>query len=157
MQVHVAILFKAYLDKILSGEKTIEGRYSKVKCLPHGAVHVGDQIFLKERSGPIVAVATVAQVSSFSNVTPDQGRAIFDEYGRFLCLDEDFRSQLMNSKYITLLCLENVRTIEPIIFKKRNRQPWIILRGQRDFLGVDQWQQELYSVLADESLQESHS
>jgi ASC-1-like (ASCH) protein len=148
MQVHLAILYKDYLDKILLGEKTIEGRFSKVKCNPHGRVFAGDKLFLKETSGPVVAVANVARVLSFTGMTADQAKGIIERYGGSLCLGQDFIPRVMTARYATLMYLEDVKRIEPIQLSKRDRRPWVILTPQTSFLsGENQWEKELWSAL----------
>ncbi len=151
MRVHLAILYKDYLDKILSGEKTVEGRFSKVKCNPHGRVFAGDKLFLKETSGPVVAIADVARVLSFTNMTTDQAKRIIEKYGGLLCLGQDFVPRIMTARYATLMYLENVKKIGPIQLSKRDRRPWVILTTQTSFMtGENQWEKELWSVLVAE-------
>ena len=43
---HLAILVQPFLDLILKGEKTIETRFTKVKCPPFQKVKEGDIILL---------------------------------------------------------------------------------------------------------------
>ena len=151
MRVHLAILYKDYLDKILSGGKTIEGRFSKVKCNPHGRIFAGDKLFLKETSGPVVAMADVARVLSFTNMTPDQARRIIEGYSRPLCLGQDFVPRVMTARHATFMYLENIKRIEPIQLSKRDRRPWVILTTQTSFVtGENQWEEELWSVLVAE-------
>lgn len=45
---HIAILRQPFFDMVLSGEKTIESRWSMNKVAPYGKVSVGDEILLKE-------------------------------------------------------------------------------------------------------------
>ena len=150
MSVHLAVLYKTYLRKILTGEKTIEGRFSKVRCLPHGRVFVGDTIFLKEASGPVVATATVAQVLSFTNLTRIQVQDIVEQYAKPLCLDQAFTSRVLAARYITLMYLQNVRRINPIQLNKRDRRAWVTLaRNGPSLVEVDQWQKELWSALVE--------
>lgn len=44
---HLVILKQKYFEMVLSGEKTIESRWSMNKCAPYGKVGVGDTIWLK--------------------------------------------------------------------------------------------------------------
>jgi hypothetical protein len=48
MQVHVAILKRRFLNRILDGSKTIEYRGNRLGCAPHGRVSAGDLVFLKQ-------------------------------------------------------------------------------------------------------------
>ena len=49
MKYHLAILTPGWIDLILDGTKTIESRFTKVRCAPFGKVHEGDSVYLKER------------------------------------------------------------------------------------------------------------
>ena len=60
MQHHRAILAKGWIDPILEGAKTIESRFTKVRCAPYGKVNTGDLVYMKECGGPVKGHFTVA-------------------------------------------------------------------------------------------------
>ena len=41
---HLAILTPSWIELILDGSKTIESRFTKVRCLPFGKVRAGDVV-----------------------------------------------------------------------------------------------------------------
>jgi len=148
MRAHLAVLYAEYLSKVLAGEKTVEGRFSKVRCAPHGMVSAGDRVFLKEQSGPVMALADVAQVLTFENLSRCQAELLIAQYGARLCIGEDFVPRVISARYITLMRLARVTLLPPMWLDKRDRRPWVVLSPQRSFFGRDQWQQALWSVLA---------
>jgi len=62
---HLAILNKHFLDKIISGEKTVESRWSKYKIVPFGKVSRGDTIYFKYSGGTVVGRSKVIELTSF--------------------------------------------------------------------------------------------
>jgi len=57
---HLAIFNPPFLELILERRKTIEGRFSKVRCAPFGAVQEGDVVLMKE-SGGLVRVHSLSR------------------------------------------------------------------------------------------------
>lgn len=60
---HIAILRQPFFNMVLSGEKTIESRWSIHKVAPYGKVGVGDEILLKETGKDVTATAKVKKKS----------------------------------------------------------------------------------------------
>jgi hypothetical protein len=60
--IHLAVFVEPFLQFVLDGTKTVESRFSTNRCAPYQSVRRGDVLLLKRSSGPIVAVAEVAQV-----------------------------------------------------------------------------------------------
>ena len=60
MKYHLAILTPGWIDLILDGSKTIESRFTKVRCAPFGKVHEGDSVYLKESGGLVKGMFRVA-------------------------------------------------------------------------------------------------
>lgn len=44
---HIAIFRQPFFNLIMSGEKTVESRWSMKKIAPYGAVKIGDEIFFE--------------------------------------------------------------------------------------------------------------
>lgn len=127
MQIHLAILHKHYLSKILAGEKTIESRFTKVKCLPHGRVGINDLIFLKQTAGDIVATAYVDNVIYFENLSSDDVNQILNKYNDKIKLGDDFLQKALSSKYCTLIILKQVTRLKPFAFSMKGRSGWYIV------------------------------
>src|SRR4051812_44681106 len=128
MTSHIAILsHKSVLDKILSGEKTIESRFSRVKSVPFGQIAAGDFVYFKLSGGPVMGYATIARVGEDDNLTPRQIDDLARRYHQELALSEDFLVRKMESKFASLLFLQGVEASEPWNYKQEGRSGWIVL------------------------------
>ena len=128
MTSHIAILsHKSVLDKILSGEKTIESRFSRVKSVPFGQTAAGDIVYFKLSGGPVLGQARIGKVEEYDNLTPRQIEDLAKRYRQELALSEDFLARKMESKFASLLFLEGVEASEPWTYKQGGRSGWIVL------------------------------
>lgn len=59
---HLAIMKKGYIEKILSGEKKIESRFSMNRATPYHKISIGDQVYMQEVGKEVTAVFEVADV-----------------------------------------------------------------------------------------------
>jgi len=113
---HLAILEKKrkLLEKILSGEKSIESRWYKLKKTPYGIIKAGDTVYFKDSGEPVTVKATVEKALFFSDMTREKYKEIIDKYGDAICLKnrniEDYLKQKYN--YITLIFLKDVQKIQ---------------------------------------------
>lgn len=124
---HLAVLTKPYLEKIITGQKTIESRFSKSRIPPFYRVRTGDIVFLKEVSGPIHAVALASLVQFFGPLKAGEAEQIMENYQEGLQLDSDFKSSKQDSLYATLISFEEVLPIKPLHLIKLDRRPWVVL------------------------------
>jgi len=122
---HVAIMKKSwgFLEKIHSGEKTIESRWYVSKSAPWGKITKGDTVFFKDTGGLVSAKADVSDVVLFSDLTPRKVREILDQYGNKIGIDqqnmEEFFEHVKNKKYCILIFLEKPCKIEPFQISKQ--------------------------------------
>lgn len=125
---HIAILKQPFFDMVLSGEKTIESRWSMVKVAPYKKVSVGDKILLKETCKDVTATANVKKVQ-FYELTPELVEDIRIKYGKQIGTDkfEDWKSTLQK-RYCTLIWLDEVTPVAPIKVKRSNGAGWIVLK-----------------------------
>lgn len=125
---HIAILRQPFFDMVLSGEKTIESRWSNNKIAPYGKVSVGDTILLKQTGKMVTAVAKASKVKYYQ-LTPEIVEEIRAKYGKKIGADkfEDWQSTL-HKKYCTLIWLKDVETIEPLPVKRSNGAGWLVVK-----------------------------
>src|SRR5437764_10549230 len=103
MTSHMAILtHKSVVDKILSGEKTIESRFSRVKSVPFGQIIAGDLVYFKLSGGPVMGYARISRVEEFDNLTPRLIDDLAKRYREELALSEDFLARKMETKFASL-------------------------------------------------------
>lgn len=125
---HIAILsHRSVLEKILSGQKTIESRFSRLKSLPYGQVQSQDIVYFKLSGGLILGKAVIAKVEEHDNLTPARITELARRYEKELAISEDFLARKLESKYASLLFLEQVEECEPWQYKQDGRAGWIIL------------------------------
>jgi hypothetical protein len=134
LQGHLAIVSEPYLTRILTGEKSIESRFSKVTCVPYGGVFPNDVLLLKETSGPLRAIAVVSCVSNHGPLSPGEAQELMRRHRDRLRLDGDFVALKRNSRYATLMHLGSVFRVRAVKISKRDRRPWVVLNasGQRE-------------------------
>lgn len=129
MTKHLAILQQPYIDLILSGQKTIESRFSLNKILPYGAVKSGDVILMKESGGKVLGEFCVEKVDFYKNLTPQAAMQLMRRFKAQLCLDDDFIQRKQNSRFATLMHItKSVRYPEPYDYPKRDMRGWVILK-----------------------------
>lgn len=119
MTDHLAILKKKWLEKIISGEKTIESRWYKQKRTPYQKIAKGDMLYFKETGKPVTAKATAQEVLFFDMLTEEKIRNILENYGKEINITVDAVSRLLDKKYCTLVVLENVQKIQPFQINKK--------------------------------------
>jgi hypothetical protein len=125
--LHLAVLVEPFLGYLLSGQKTIESRFSIHRCAPYGQVNQGDVLVLKAATGPVVGMCLVDHVWSFSlDTTPLT--YLRDEFGEALCANDDFWTQRGRARYATLMRVQRVRSLPPIVVRKRDRRGWVVFR-----------------------------
>jgi ASC-1-like (ASCH) protein len=118
---HLAILNKKLnlLQKIISGEKTIESRWYVNKKAPYGCIKKGDIVYFKNSGEPVSVKTVVGGVLQFDNLNNDKILQILKEYGKRLGVDESYASNIGGKKYCVLIFLENVKEIKQFDIDKK--------------------------------------
>jgi hypothetical protein len=128
MTAHIVIMREPYLTRVLSGEKTIESRFLRIRAAPFGRVAPGDLLLLKQVGGPVVAAASAVAVREFANLTPDQVLALIDRFGQEMRLEADFAARARLARYAVLIWIADVRPLAaPRSYAKRDRRGWVVL------------------------------
>jgi len=115
---HVAIMNKSWklIDKILSGQKTIESRWYMAKFSPWNKINSGDMVYFKDAGEMITAKAKVSRVLQFDNLTDEKIKEIIKEYGGvgkicFASSTEDVFLWAKGKKFCILIFLENPQKV----------------------------------------------
>lgn len=134
MKYHLAILSPGWIELILDGSKTIESRFTKVRCAPFRKVHAGDTVYLKESGGLVKGMFTVEKVETFENLTDAQICDLFyKEYREqiFSSLSALMRrppEKWLTAKHATLIHVSDpVAFDNPLPFPKRDPRAWVVL------------------------------
>jgi len=134
MKHHLAIFTQPFLDLLLDGEKTIESRFSKVRCAPYGQITEGDLVFCKESGGPVRGQFIAGPVLSFHNVDDRKMREIAAQYGTAICANADlnFWRDRWGKSYVTLIAVTApTRYRLPKQVHKRDRRGWVPMNRSR--------------------------
>lgn len=110
-RVHVAIVLPRCLDRILSGEKTIESRLSLTRREPFGRIAAGDTIYFKERGGPYRAMVIVGGVRSFEGLLPRDIEGLAAEFESRVHGGSGYWSAKRSARYGTLIELTHVQAV----------------------------------------------
>ncbi len=130
--LHLAVLVEPYLQFILDGRKTVESRFSARRCAPFECVQKGDIVLLKRSGGPIVGLCQIAD-TWFYRLDPKSWKTVRKEFTEALCAqDPTFWKERRHASFVTLMRLQQVRSIAPITCAKRDRRGWVILRRPSD-------------------------
>ena len=121
---HIAILNKKrkLLEKIISGEKTIESRWYKAKVTPWDRITAGETVYFKDSGEPVNVKATVSEVSQFYLPSVDVPELV-DKYAWEICFNTSDRDKLVSwcaqRKYCILIRLKDVQQIAPFEINKQ--------------------------------------
>lgn len=125
--LHLAVLSEPFLGWLLGGAKTIESRFSKVRCAPYGALAEGDIVAVKRPGGAITGAFQAGPVSSYQ-LTPAVVASLRDTFAAQIhALDDEFWDQRAGCAYATLVQVRNVRPLPALAFAKKDRRGWVQL------------------------------
>lgn len=128
--LHLAIFAPGYIDKIFNGQKTIDGRFSLVKCLPFNGIEPGDLVLMKKTGGHIIGYFVAGRIQFMEDLNPQTVKRIIGKYKNELSLSEDFISKKLSSRYVTLIeILKPTKFRMSVTVRKRNLSAWIRLGG----------------------------
>jgi hypothetical protein len=126
--LHLAVFTEPFFSLVLEGRKTMESRFSRVRCAPFQAVSNGDVILIKQAGGPICGLALARQTWFFELDSQILSR-IREQYGDAICADDDFWRTRRNASYATLIELAELTAIPAMPCSKRDRRGWVPLRS----------------------------
>ncbi len=133
---HVAILNKSWhlLEKIASGEKTVESRWYKFRYPPWNKVKPGDTLWFKNSGEPVKLKARVTKVLQFENLDEEKIKKIREKYARLLGLSKEQASVIgdyfRGKKYCILIFFDDVEQVRPFRIDKRgfgSAAAWLVV------------------------------
>ncbi|MGE0847736.1 MAG: hypothetical protein AB7L41_15830 [Flavobacteriaceae bacterium] len=128
--IHLAVFAEPFLSMVLSGEKTIESRFSRNRCAPYGEIGDGDIILLKQVAGPICGLALVRRCWYYDLATEPIDR-IRLRFGAGIAAADDFWAAREDAHYATLIELGAPTAIGPVACEKRDRRGWVALQSRQ--------------------------
>jgi hypothetical protein len=125
--LHLAVLVEPFYSWLLDGTKTIESRFSRVRCAPYGALADGDIVIVKKTGGPVTGAFQAGTVRSYQ-LTPARVAQLRDQYAAQICASDDqFWTDRAGCTYATLADVTHVRLLPPWSFPKKDRRGWVQL------------------------------
>jgi len=128
--LHVAVFSEPFLSLVLSGQKTIESRFSRNRCAPYGEIYEGDIILMKQVAGPIKGIALARRTWCYDLVAEPLER-IRNRFAAGICADDSFWAARADSLYATLIELESAASLAAVRCDKRDRRGWVSLRSRQ--------------------------
>jgi hypothetical protein len=124
--LHLAVLTEPFGSLLLDGAKTIESRFSRVRCAPYGTLAEGD-IVVKKTGGPVTGIFQAGTVRSY-HLTPARVAQLRDQYAAQICArNNQFWADRADCAYATLVDVIHVRLLPAQAFPKKDRRGWVQL------------------------------
>lgn len=134
--LHLAVLTEPFLGWLLDGSKSIESRFSRVRCAPYGMLAEGDVIAVKKPGGPVTGAFQAGQVSSYQ-LTPRRVSELRERFAdQIRAHDDEFWHRRADCMYATLIQVRHVRALPGLAFLKRDRRGWAQLTHARTQLAM---------------------
>ena len=114
-----------FCSLVLSGQKTVESRFSQNRISPWKKVRDGDVVIVK-KSGGFTAVFESAEVW-FAQPPHDLER--LKSYSKALCVDEAFWHGKAGCRYATLMGISRLFVFQPFVLPFANRKGWLDFHG----------------------------
>lgn len=126
LSLHLAIVSQPFYSYMISGEKTIESRFSINKCSPYKKVKSKDIMFIKESGKPITAYLTIEKVKFFSKEDNLDLNNLKQKYAKEICaFDDSFWNDRIGKNYVSLMWITNPISITPFSIEKKDKRGWI--------------------------------
>jgi len=124
-RVHLAIMNEPYLSALVSGEKTVESRFSRKRIDPWMHVSENDLV-LFARSGGAIAGSFFVEKAMYFDLTMDRISKL-QTYSRQICswLSPTFWEERVDARFATLLSVADVETCVQFRLRKRDQRAWI--------------------------------
>lgn len=129
MNKHLAIFNNHLADKVLSGEKTVDFRFSQVKIAPYLKIMKGDIVLIKNVGQAVSGQVEVDNVLYYDDLFPVKIKQIKNDYlKRSAITNQDFDKLRQGAKYLSIIFLKNPhRYIAPPKVHKSDRRGWAVL------------------------------
>lgn len=133
-QLHLAIVDRVTAQRLLSGQKRIESRFSKSRRAPFGRVVRGDILLFKLSGGQTLGMSEAMLVKEYDRLDRDALDRIRRRHGKWICAPEAYWRARRFCRYGTLIWLGPLRP-PPESFRppRQYGNGWVVLGGLRRF------------------------
>lgn len=121
---HLAIMNKkkGYLEKVASGEKTIESRWYVNRISPWNKIQKGETVWFKNSGEKVTLKAMVTEVIQFDSLTTKKILEILKTYGKQIGFKKNecknFAENSLNKHYCILVFLKSPELVKPFAICK---------------------------------------
>lgn len=127
VSLHLAVLLEPFLGLLMDGTKTIESRFSRVRCAPYGCLNEGDVVAVKKAGGPVVGAFIAGPVTS-CRLTGHRLDELRELYSAQICATgQEFWAERADCTYATLVEVTHIRSLPAVAFPKKDRRGWVRL------------------------------
>ncbi len=132
MAIHVAILYRPYIEMILGGRKTIESRLTINACPPYGQIKLGERIFFKASGGHFMATAIAQKIEFFNKLYPQAVKQLYRQFNDRVCGEPEYWDRKRTARHATFITLEQVRpsAVGPKM-KPSQGAAWFVMPNQK--------------------------
>lgn len=143
---HIAIMNPElkFIDKILTGEKTIETRWYKNRITPWHKISSGDEVYFKNSGLDVTAKAKVDKVIFIDLLTPEAVHELVNEYFVEIGLNNEIKDQFikkhLDKNYAILIWLKDPKKLKPFKISKvgyGNAAAWLTLPRIETLVKID--------------------
>jgi hypothetical protein len=103
------------IDKLATGQKSIESRWYGRKQAPREKISPEDAVYFKNAGEPVMLQAQVSMTRYFSDLTPQRVHSILEQYGGQIGIEPEqlstFYERFKHKRYAMLIYLKNARYI----------------------------------------------
>jgi predicted transcriptional regulator len=136
MKKHLAIFSKDAVERIFSGQKDVETRFSKHRIPPFSCVEAGDIVYVKVSGGEIVGQFTIKKVLFFDGLDKEDWSLIRSHYQKRISFGDSEKDNLYfkdkeTARFGTLIFIDRVEQFitSPIKVRKVDRRGWLVIGG----------------------------
>lgn len=118
------------IDALLSGEKTIESRFSRDKRPPFGRIEKDHRVFFRAAGGGYAARARVSRVQCVEDLTPELIDEIEADHREVIGGDDAYWEAVRHARCVTLVHLTDCEAVSqgPSLDRQRgDRRAWFVL------------------------------
>jgi len=125
---HLAIFDKQGAEAIFSGQRKIEGRFSRIKLPPFGQIAKDDWVLVKKRGEKIVGHFTVSRVIFFDHPSKEDLEWMRKKYGKEMAMETNFWRKREKINFATLIFIDSVgKFLVAPTFPKKDLRSWVVL------------------------------
>ncbi len=126
---HLAIFKKETAEKILTGDKTLDCRFSRLKKAPFLQISKGDLVYIKVSGEEIIGQFRVKKVIFIDGVTEEDIRDLEGRCKRDISEDQSYWKEIKDYRFASLIFIGDcIRFItSPVKIPKKDSRGWVVL------------------------------